>query len=316
MIETHHFAFLREFIKTETGIVLRDDQLDFAAKRLKPLCRQYNTLDTGVLISKAEDEGETELRRELLELVLENETIFFKGFEAFKFIRDVLIPQFSEGVPGSKKQLRIWCAACGVGQDPYSLSIFIKDGIPALANWEVEILATDLSQSAIDRASRGEFNQLEVSRGLPAKLLIRHFSRAGMNWVVNENLKDNLNFFKHNLIQEWKGLGRFDLIMLRDVLTYFPDDTQDKLAGKLIGHLNPGGYVLVGQNETLRGLERVEDAPVPCYQLGRDARVQPGSSLADNQDPEALDSLDAHLDTIQRALGELDGESFDNNTKD
>ena len=111
MIETHHFAFLREVIKTETGIVLRDDQLDFAAKRLKPLCRQYNTLDTGVLISKAEDEGETELRRELLELVLENETIFFKGFEAFKFIRDVLIPQFSEGVPGSKKQLRIWCAA-------------------------------------------------------------------------------------------------------------------------------------------------------------------------------------------------------------
>ena len=92
MIDTHHFAFLREFIKTETGIELRDDQLDFATKRLKPLCRQRNIGDTGALLERAKDETELELRRELLELILENETIFFKGFEAFKYIRDVLIP--------------------------------------------------------------------------------------------------------------------------------------------------------------------------------------------------------------------------------
>ena len=316
MIETHHFAFLREFIKTETGIVLRDDQLDFAAKRLKPLCRQYNLLDTGALIDRAEDESETKLRRELLESVLEDETIFFKGFEAFKFIRDVLIPNFSDGVPGSKKALRIWCAACGAGQDPYSLSIFIKDGIPALANWEVEILATDLSQSAINRANRGEFNQLEVSRGLPAKLLIRHFSRAGMNWVVNENLKDNLNFLKHNLIQDWEGLGSFDLIMLRDVLTYFPDETQDELSRKLVKHLNPGGYVLVGQNETIQGLSPVEGASVPCYQLVQAPLEERDGSSNGQLAPSALADLDAHLATIQEALGELDGESFDTNDKE
>ena len=308
MIDTHHFAFLRKFIKTETGIELRDDQLDFATKRLKPLCRQRNIGDTGALLERAQDETELELRRELLEVILENETIFFKGFEAFKYIRDVLIPNFNQSTPGHSKKLRIWCAACGAGQDPYSLSIFIKDGIPILANWEVEIFATDLSQSAIDRAIKGEFNQLEVSRGLPAKLLIRHFHRAGMNWVIKDPIKDCLGFKKHNLIGAWKELGTFDLILIRDVLTYFPLETQQELAQKILDQLNPGGYVFVGQNEKLEGLKRVEGAPVVCYRKegpsGRDVpEVQ--------RDESSLASLDADLETIQQALGELDDESFD-----
>lgn len=308
MIDTHHFAFLREFIKTETGIELRDDQLDFATKRLKPLCREKGIGDTGALLERAKDETELELRRELLEVILENETIFFKGFEAFKYIRDVLIPNFNQSTPGRSKKLRIWCAACGAGQDPYSLSIFIKDGIPVLANWEVKIFATDLSQSAIDRAIKGEFNQLEVSRGLPAKLLIRHFYRAGMNWVIKDPIKDSLNFQKHNLIGAWEELGTFDLILIRDVLTYFPLETQQKIAQKLIAQLNPGGYVFVGQNEILEGLKRVEDAPVVCYQ-------KEGPSKRDEQqvqpDESSFASLDADLETIQQALGELDDESFD-----
>jgi len=310
VIETHHFSFLREFISAETGIVLRDDQLDFAAKRLKPLCREYELLDTGALLSKAQSEEETQLRREVLEVILENETIFFKGFEAFKFIRDNLIPQFSNGSPGQKKMLRIWCAACGAGQDPYSLSIFIKDGIPQLANWQIEILATDLSQSAINRAVKGEFNQLEVSRGLPAKLLIKHFSRSGMNWVINDNLKGNLNFLKHNLIEDWSALGSFDLIILRDVLTYFPDETREKLSKKLCAHLNPGGYVLVGPNEEVEGLELVEDAPVPCFQRSPAMEQSTNSKSETEGSPSALDNIDAHLETIQEALGQLDGESF------
>ena len=310
MIETHHFSFLREFIKAETGIVLRDDQLDFAAKRLKPLCRQYELLDTGALLSRAQSQDEVQLRREILEVILQNETIFFKGFEAFKFIRDSLIPKFSKGHAGSQKMLRIWCAACGAGQDPYSLSIFIKDAIPQLTNWQIEIFATDLSQSAIDRATKGEFNQLEVSRGLPAKLLIRHFSRSGMNWVVNENLKDNMSFFKHNLIEDWSPLGSFDLIILRDVLDYFPDETRKTLSNKIVDHLNPGGYVLVGQSEEVQGLDRVEDASVPCFQHPPHLEQSSEGNAGSPRGSSALDNIDAHLETIQNALGQLDGESF------
>lgn len=316
MIETHHFAFLREFIKTETGIVLRDDQLDFATKRLKPLCRDFEIADTGALLDRAQVDTQSNLRKRLLEQILENETIFFKGFEAFKYIRDVLIPKFAEGPAGQRKELKIWCAACGAGQDPYSLSIFIKDGIPSLANWKVEILATDLSQSAIDRASRGEFNQLEVSRGLPAKLLIRHFSRAGMNWVVNDNLKDNLNFQKHNLIEDWSELGTFDLIMLRDVLTYFPDDIKERLCSKLQTHLNPGGHVFIGQNETLAELEEVTDAPVACFRRPFSDSESSQTATHAKGNHLALDDLNAHLDTIQKALGELDDESFNSTKQD
>jgi len=310
VIETHHFSFLREFIRTETGIVLRDDQLDFAAKRLKPLCRQYEFLDTGALLSKAQSSEEIQLRREVLEVILENETIFFKGFEAFKFLRDDLIPKFNEGPSGAKKKLRIWCAACGAGQDPYSLSIFIKDGIPQLAHWQIEILATDLSQSAIDRATKGEFNQLEVSRGLPAKLLIRHFSRSGMNWVVNENLKDNLSFLKHNLIEDWDSLGTFDLIILRDVLNYFPDEVRETISKKLIAQLNPGGFVLVGSNDDIQGLELLESAPVACFQHPSVMKQPSNQSPEAEAPPSPLDNIDAHLETIQEALGQLDGESF------
>ncbi len=309
MLETRHFSFLRDFIATETGVALRADQLDFSVKRLKSLCRSEDIHDVSSLLEAAEASPDSPLRAKIIEVLLENETIFFKGFDDLKYLRDVVVPELESSESGQTRTLRIWCAACGAGQDAYSMSIFIKDGLPNLATWDVNILATDISQSAIERANKGAFNQLEVSRGLPAKLLIKHFSRNGMYWNAHEYLKDQLTFKRHNLMDSWEGLGMFDVIFLRDLVTYFPDSTLKDLAKKVHEHLKPTGYLFLGTNEELEGFAQVVDATVPCFRRIQDTHLRVGETTP--QPSQTINVLDSHIDTIQKALNEIDGESFD-----
>src|SRR5690606_35974676 len=125
----------------------------------------------------------------------------------------------------NQRVLRIWCAACSTGQEPYSLAMLLKEHFPGLANWQVSILCTDLSREVLERARAGSFTQLEVNRGLPAAMLVKYFSRDGDLWRVRDDLRARLQFQELNLARPFPALPRFDLVLLRNVLIYFDADT-------------------------------------------------------------------------------------------
>ena len=112
-----------------------------------------------------------------------NETYFFRDPSHYDAIRNVLLPRLMEERRATKK-LRFWSAASSTGQEAYSLAMLLLDA--GLSDWNTQILGTDFSSQVLERARSGKYQQIEVNRGLPAALLVKHFRRSGTEWQLND----------------------------------------------------------------------------------------------------------------------------------
>jgi chemotaxis protein methyltransferase CheR len=118
----------------------------------------------------------------------------------------------------------------------------------------VEIVGTDISREMLDRAQEGAFTQFEVQRGLPVQMLVKHFRQEGGRWRVAPELRAMTRWQAFNLLDDPRGLGRFDVIFCRNVLIYFDAPTKSRVLGALAGQLVPDGVVYLGGAETVFGL--------------------------------------------------------------
>jgi chemotaxis protein methyltransferase CheR len=182
-----------------------------------------------------------------------NETFFFRDRVPFDNFRDAILPKLMEERQ-EQKRIRIWCAAASTGQEPYSLTMILDQEMRKLAGWNVEILATDLSTTALERAREGRYTQFEVQRGLPISHLLRYFLAEGENWRINEHLRARVQFEEFNLMSSFQGLGQFDVIFCRNVLIYFDLETKKDVLARLSGVLAKDGFLITGSAETVIGL--------------------------------------------------------------
>jgi chemotaxis protein methyltransferase CheR len=147
----------------------------------------------------------------------------------------------------------------------------ISEHFPELANWNIRILGTDLSDAVLTRAKAGAFKQLEVNRGMPAALLLKYFERRGTEWLVNPEIKNRVEFRRMNLIEPWPPLPRFDIVFLRNVLIYFDLETKRDLLDRTYRTLDPEGFMFLGGAETTINVDdRFQRAFVQsagCYRL-------------------------------------------------
>ena len=171
--------------------------------------------------------------------------------------------------PGQR--LMIWCAACSSGQEPYSIAMLVHEHFPALAGSRLRIIATDLSDAILARAREGLYSQIEVNRGLPAALLVKYFTKQGLQWRIKSEIRRMVEFQQGNLAATWPFLPQMDLIFIRNVLIYFGVDTKKAILAKVRGILKPDGYLFLGSSETTLTLdaafEPVSIGKTLCYQL-------------------------------------------------
>src|SRR5262249_54095393 len=135
----------------------------------------------------------------------------------------------------------------------------IREHFPELLTWQLTILGTDISPTVLDRARLGRYGQLEVNRGLPAHLLVRHFTRAGMEWEIEEPIRRMVRFQRHNLVEGWPALPPFHLILVRNVMIYFDLETKRRVLALIRAQLAPQGYLLLGASETTYGVSEEYD---------------------------------------------------------
>ena len=152
------------------------------------------------------------------------------------------------------RTLRIWSAACSTGQEPYSLAMMMKDNFPILAGWKVEIVATDLSPTVLDRAREGLYSTFEVQRGLPIQTLIRHFDQEEPYWRIKREIRQTVSFRPLNLLEDFSSLGQFDIVLCRNVLIYFDQPTKTRILKDISRRLAPDGAFLLGGAESVFGL--------------------------------------------------------------
>lgn len=117
-----------------------------------------------------------------------------------------------------------------------------------------EIIATDISSSALFIANAGRYDRLSIRRGLDENIRDCYFSQDGDTWVLNEHIKSMVTFRKFNLQDSLHAMGRFDIVFLRYAAMYFSEAFKKRLFADIVKVLAPGGYLLLGAVESLRGL--------------------------------------------------------------
>jgi chemotaxis protein methyltransferase CheR len=197
----------------------------------------------------------------VVEAMTTNESFFFRDKIPFEHFRDTIMPALLSARAASRR-IRIWCAAAATGQEPYSLAIALKEMGQDIRGWRVEIVASDLSTEVLEKARSGIYSQFEVQRGLPALMLIKYFSQVGENWQIAPELRAMVKFMPLNLLNPFSHLGRFDLVLCRNVLIYFDQATKIGVLERIADLTERDGYLVLGGAETVVGLtERFKPVP-------------------------------------------------------
>jgi len=171
------FAFVSDLVRRESAIVLAPGKEYLVEARLLPLARKAGVATVSEFVSRAKQRPERTAQWSIVEALTTNETSWFRDHEPFAMFTDLVLPQL-RAARSATRTLRVWSAACSSGQEPYTIAMVLADVLPA--GWIHEIMATDLSTQMIARASAGRFSQLEMNRGLPAAMLVRHSSARGL----------------------------------------------------------------------------------------------------------------------------------------
>ncbi len=248
-VSAQDFQFISDFVRREAAIVLEPGKEYLVSTRLAPLARQSKLDSISGIVSALRNGADRPLATAVIEAMTTNESSFFRDIEPFEILRKQLVPEMIELRKG-KRELSIWSAACSTGQEPYSLAMMLVDKFPQLREWKVNIVASDISRTVLDRAERGCFSQYEVNRGLPAPMLMKYFTKEGAEWRVCEQVRAMTSFHELNLIKRFPGCWRFDFVLMRNVLIYFDLATKQDILKRVRGALQTDGYLLLGAAET------------------------------------------------------------------
>jgi chemotaxis protein methyltransferase CheR len=247
------FDYLRGFLKERSGLALSAEKQYLIDTRLSPVIRARGLDNMSALVRAVRSDPRSELATLVLETMTTNESLFFRDKVPFENFRNPIVPALREA-RATEKKVRIWCAACSAGQEPYSLAIAIREYQLFPADWNIEIVATDLCTAVLDRARRGLYSQFEVQRGLPIQLLVKYFTKTGESWQVNSDIRSMVSYSRFNLLEPYARLGRFDVIFCRNVLIYFDMATKTNVLERLARQIAPDGYLSLGAAETVIGL--------------------------------------------------------------
>ncbi|TVQ36071.1 MAG: methyltransferase domain-containing protein [Geminicoccaceae bacterium] len=247
------FQFLAQLLRQQSGLALGPDKGYLLESRLAPIARRLDLGDVARLVRRLRERPDAALIAAVVDAMTTNESFFFRDARPFEQFSDVMLPALMQARRNSKR-LSIWCAAAATGQEPYSLAMCLEDRARELQGWQVSILATDISPTALERAKQGRYTQFEVQRGLPVKRLLQHFTQQGDQWVVKPELKRWIRFQSMNLLEIRPNFATFDIIFCRNVLIYFDVGGKRRTIEVLASCLAPDGYFVLGGTETLLGL--------------------------------------------------------------
>lgn len=235
-----------------TGQTLSQDRFWRIGATLTPFCRTRGISSFDQLAMILEGSSDRELSLDMIDALLNNETSFFRDTGVFGVIENHLLPQIAARRQ-KEKRIRVWSAACSTGQEAYSLAMLFADQPQRWAGWRLEILASDISRSAVEQARDGLYSQFEVQRGLPIRQLVAWFDPVlDRGWRVKSELAAPISFIRHNLLGPPPAGGRFDLILCRNALLYFSEERRHQMLEGLSLAIAADGALILGAGETAR----------------------------------------------------------------
>ena len=237
-------TFLERLALDRCGLSLRGDKVYFAESRLAALARREGMPSVSALLERLREDGQETLERAAAEALAVTDTAFYRDGAIFERLRTEVLPALAG--PNAERVVQVWCAGCSTGQEAYSLAMLAEEADPPI---RLEIVATDLSERVLEKAHSGLYTQFEVQRGLPIRLLLKYFEKAGEMWAISPRLRAGVRWRRLNLIEDRRSRRQFDLILCRNVLSYFDPQVRERVLSHFAPSLSPGGYLVLGSGE-------------------------------------------------------------------
>lgn len=258
-IKPEEIKVLSNYIYNVSGISIDASKAYLLETRFGKLLEEEGCKSYSEFYHKAKSDVRKVLEKKVIDAITTNETLFFRDTGPFDLLKFKILPDLIDARSGKGTQpgpsnLKIWSSACSTGQEIYSVAIVIKELIGSGGNHKITLMGTDLSNAAITQASNGTYNKFEIERGLPREKLQRYFTPAGGNWKIRDEIRAMATFRRMNLMQPFTGLGKFDIILCRNVAIYFTLEDRKKLFNKIADALHPDGYLVIGSTESLTGV--------------------------------------------------------------
>lgn len=263
------FTYVRNLVRERASIALDSGQEVLVEARLSPVARRQGLASVDKLLESLRTTPFGILHAQVVEAMTTNETSFFRDFHVFDTLKKKVLPDLAAR-RAAERRLHIWCNACSSGQEAYSLAMLLGESPGLFAGWNVQILASDLSNEVLAQAREGRYSQLEVNRGLPATCLVKYFAKNGNDWQLQPEIRQKVQFRRINLAETWPVLPRVDLLFMRNVLIYFDAEAKKRALDKARKALANDGILFLGAAETVidldEGFQRVRDDRTVYYQ--------------------------------------------------
>src|SRR5690554_501951 len=263
-ITSQEYDAFKSFLQDVCGILLGENKQYLVKSRLRRILEEHELRSLGDLLERLKLPGRSGLRELVIDAMTTNETLWFRDNHPFRILQEKLLPEFAERK--TTQPLRIWSAACSTGQEPYSVGMIIEEfrrSRPGKLR-DVKITATDISKSVLEVARRGEYEMIAIGRGLSPERQQQFFTPSPKGgWQIRPELKAMVDFKELNLLERYM-LGKFDIVMCRNVLIYFSAELKLDILTRIHATLNPGGYLILGASESLNGLPHLYEM-VQCH---------------------------------------------------
>ncbi len=252
-LTTEEFALFQRLILREAGIFLSDAKRALLVGRLIRRVRELGLPTFGAYYARISGGDAAELVR-LIDAIATNETHFFREPRQFDLLEERICTEWLADAAAVRRarRVRVWSAACSTGEEPYSIAMALLDRLGE--DWEIEIVASDISTKVLDRAAQGVFpiaRADEVPEHYRRRFMLRGVGPEDGKCRVGKAVRTPVRFERINLNDyEYPVAGMFDAIFCRNVLIYFDQPSRIQVIDRLTRRLVPGGYLFLGHAES------------------------------------------------------------------
>ncbi|MEO5357082.1 MAG: protein-glutamate O-methyltransferase CheR [Nitrospirae bacterium YQR-1] len=249
------FRNFRDFIYEKSGIYIPDTKKYFIENRLSKRVEENKLASFDDYLYMLKYNNSISELNVLFDKITTNETFFFRELQQLEVLTGQIIPKIRS--ESKSATLKIWSAASSTGEEPYTIAMMLMEN-PKTAGIKFEVLASDLSESVLQKAREATYGQYST-RNIPPNYLKKYFKQADGNaYALNADVRSKVKFVQINLLDasKMRTIRDIDVVLCRNVLIYFDKKAKVSVVTSIYESLKNGGYFFIGMAESLHDVTR------------------------------------------------------------
>jgi len=257
LISEDDFLKFQEYFYRKTGIQFDNAKRYFVDKRLIERIEATGSQSFRSYFTMLRFQASGEELQRLTNLMTVNETYFFREEYQFECLVKSLLPELTAR-RDKGRPIRIWSIPSSSGEEAYSIAIYLLEFWKGLAEWDIEIISSDIDTKILGAARQGVYSARSI-QNLPARVLTKYFKRTSEGYQICMDLREAVEFTRVNLTEpgDTRSYRDFDIVFCRNLLIYFDELSRKTAAETFYDAMRPGGFLCLGHSESMSRISSI-----------------------------------------------------------